>query len=492
MESSLKSQTSRALKWSALSTIASGVLQVGSTVVLGRLIGPSEYGLLAMANVFIAFGGYLSQMGLGPALIQKPEIDAQDIRASFTLAFFLGMLLTIITILFSPMIGRYYRNQTIPAVVSWLGVTFFLSGLSLTSISLLRRQLNFKATAWIETGAFILGNGLIAIPCAVLGFGVWSLVASILAQRGFTALFGFIIVRHSVRPIFSFQAYRKCLRFGTHYSANTVLDFFYSNIEALLIGRLYSEKIIGLYNRSQLLISLPMEYSVSNIAKVFFPVFTKLQHNRAKLKEVFRTVFLLTGLICGAVSMGMFPAAREIILVILGRKWAEAVIPFQFLVIILPLEYLMSTEAIIFDSLGKLGARSKIRGLGILLKLIAVFIGYRFGFEGFLTAVLIASIGQQVMYLPFIQTHIGLSILEFLFIFSVIGLNAGFIGGIIWLITFLCRCAGFPLLLTLAIQIILGTGIFLTIFLFILRYSLFGIPKDTFYMFPFLGRFWKK
>lgn len=488
MESSLKSQTTFALKWSAIGTVFSGLLQVGSTAVLGRLIGPSEYGLLAMANVFISFGGYLSQMGLGPALIQKPEIDTKDIRASFTLALLLGLLLTVTTILFSPLIGKYYHNQAIPAVVGWVSVTFLLNGVSLTSLSLLRRQLSFKTTTLIEIGAFVLGNGLVAIPCALSGWGVWSLVASILVQRAIIAIAGMAAVRHSLVPIFSYQAYRRCLGFGTHYSFNTILEFFYANIEVFLIGRIFTERLAGLYNRGQMLVALPMEYSVVSVTRVLFPVFTKLQSQKEKITQVFITVFVLIGLLSASISGGMFSSAREIMLVVLGKKWEEGIFIFRFLTLVIPLDYLMSTEALLLDSLGKLGYRTWIRLFALTVKCIALFIGFQFGITGFLVAMLLSQAFQQFIYIPFLRRSVGLSSLVFFHMYLLLITEWAGVAGMTWGVTVLGRATGCPMVIILLLQILTGGLVFLFLLKTHLHFSFFGIRRDILQSIPILSR----
>ncbi len=427
-------------------------------------------------------------MGLGPALIQKPEIDTKDIRASFTLAFFMGLLLTVMTILLSPLIGRYYHNQAVPAVVSWVSVTFLLNGLSLTSLSLLRRQLNFKAATLIEIGAFVLGNGLVAIPCAWSGLGVWSLVASIVVQRAIIALAGMAVVRHSMLPIFSYQAYRRCLGFGTHYSFNNILEFMYANIEVFLIGRIFTERLAGLYNRSQMLVSLPMEYSVVSVTKVLFPVFSRLQSQKEKATQVFITVFVLIGLVSASIAGGMFSAAREVILVVLGKKWEESIFIFQFLTVVIPLDYLMSTESLLLDSLGKLGYRTWIRFFGLTVKCIALFIGFQFGITGFLVAMVLSQGFQQIIYIPFLHRCVGISPRTFLHMYFLLITEWAVVAGLTWGITILGRSTECPMIVILLMQILTGGLAFFILLKALLHFSFFGIRRDILHSIPILSR----
>lgn len=488
----LRSQTVSALKWSTMGTFLNVALQIVVVAVMGRLLGPKEYGLLAMANVFNRFTAYFSQMGLGPALIQRKEIGDEDIRASFTLAVILGLAFTVITILVSPVATTYFQDDAVGAVVCVLAFSMLIGGFSLTAISLLRRELNFKAIAVIEAMAFALGNGLVAILLAWLGFGIWSLVIGILTQQTIIALVALFVTRHSFAPLFSLSAYRRCLGYGAHYSMNTFLDFLYGNIDTILVGRLFITKTVGFYNRAFTLANMPVERFITSITRVMFPAFSKLQDQKEKLCEAFATVFMIIGLVSGGISCGMIPAAREIVLVVLGSKWIEAIVPLQVLALAVPLQFLMSQQGVLLDSVGKLAARTKIRVFGLTLKICLLSVGAAiYGFNGFLWAILIVQFCQQIVYTPFITKSIGLSLSKFYFLYFVIFVNGCIVAAFVQLATIGGRAAGFPMPVVLVGQIAIGAASLLGTLLIVGRYSIGGIHREALQAIPILGRLWR-
>jgi len=491
MPDTLKSKTIRGVKWSIIGTYSGVALQIGIVAIMGRLLGPKEYGLFAMANVFTRFTGYFSQMGLGPALIQRENIEQTDVRASFTLAMGLGLGFAFLTFLIAPLARILFQNEAVVPIIRVLAIFFPLTGLSLTPISLLRRELNFKAVALIEILAFALGSGLVAVTCALLGLGVWSLVVGILAQQTIIALTALVSVRHSLMPVFSLEAYRKCLGFGAHYSINTFLDFMYSNVEIFLIGRVFSDKLVGLYNRGYTLASMPVQHFVTSISRVIFPAFSRLQGQKEKLAEAFVTIFVLIGLVCGALSGGMVAAAREIILIVLGEKWSGAAFPLQVLALAVPIQFLISIQGILLDSMGKLNTRTITRSLGLAVKVLVLAVGIQFGFKGLLAAVPVAQACQQMIYVPFITSSIGLGVWKLLLLYSLIVADAGFIGGLIWGVTLVCRTVDLPIVVILVAQLATAGVAFLSVLNVLQRYSLFGIQRDILQSTPLVGRIWR-
>ena len=484
----LRSLTTRALKWSTLGTFLQVVLQTGVVAVLGRLLSPAEYGLLAMANVFIQFSGIFSQMGLGPALIQREEIQEEDIRACFTLAVALGIAFTAVTILVAPLAEIFFKNEFVGSVVRWLSLSFVLGGFSLTATSLLRREMRFKEISLIELFAFGLGNGAVAICFAALGFGVWSLVIGILSQQIIILLASFFIVRHSLNPIFSPPAYRKSLRYGAHYSVNSMLDFLYAKVEVLFIGRFYSERLLGLYDRAYRLTNMPVELMAASITKVMFPAFSKLQEQQESLSRVFLTTFFVIGLLASGICAGMVPAGREIVLVVLGSQWQEAILPLQILAFALSIHYLIHIEGVLLDGTGLLAARSKTRIYGTIVKVIILAISTLFGFHGVLVGIGVSLVFQMALMSFYVIRRTGIPVRSFMSSCFLLIANAAFIGGLTWCVTFSGRALDLAPIFLLILQMAIGAVSLFISFSVALRYSLCGLRIEDFSSIPFVGR----
>ena len=484
----IKRQTLRGMKWSVLGTFLQVSFQIGVIAVLGRLLGPAEYGLLAMASAFTRFAAFFSRMGLGPALIQKKDIDKEDVQASFTLAVALGVVFTIVTILIAPLAAILFKNDEVVSVVRWLALSFVLGGFSLTAVSLLRRQMRFKALAFVETSAFVIGSGVVTIVCAMCGFGVWSLVAGLLTQQTLIVLLAFPLARHSLTPILSRRAYRRCFRVGVHFSVNNFLDWFYAKVEVFLMGNLYSERLLGFYNRGYKLAHMPVQHMVTSISKVIFTAFSRLQGQKEPLSRALLTTFTLVGLAAGSISAGMIAAAREIIIVVLSAKWAPAIPVLQILAFGVPMVYVMSIQGVFLAGTGRLAAYSKLRICGIIMKVLILLYSASFGFHGLLVGIGVSLVFQMTIMSFFVVRFTGLAAIRFISSCLLIFANALFIGGTIWCVTLVGRMVDMPIILLLVAQIVTGAIALFASFSVILRYSLGGLHIEDFASVPIIGR----
>jgi len=445
---------------------------------------------LAMANVFIQFTGHFSKMGLGLALIQRPNIQEEDVRASFTLAVVLGIAFAVATVLISPLAGVFFKSESVDSVVRWLSLSFVLAGFSLSAMSLLRRELRFKAVAIVELSAFVLGNGVITVSCAALGFGVWSLVAGMLAQQAIMLVISFVIVRHSLVPIFSLSAYRKSLRLGAHYSVNSILDFLYAKVEVLFMGRCYTERFLGLYDRGYRLTHMLVQHMAVSVSKVMFPVFSRLQGQKESLCRAFLKTFSVVGLVGSGICAGMVPAAREIVLVMLGPKWQEAILPLQILAVAVPIHYLINIQGVLLDGTAQLAARSKARIYGIIFKVLALVYSASFGFHGILVGIGVSLLFQIALTSCFVIRRTGISVGSFASSCLLLLPNAAFVGGLTWGVTFVGRALDLAPPLLLIVQMATGALALFTSFSVVLRYSLCGLRAEDFKTVPILARIW--
>lgn len=180
MRPGLLDQSLQGVKWSTLSTIANMLLQLFFMAIMARLLAPSAFGLVAIAMVTLRFAGYFAQMGIGPALVQKLSkslISVQHFSFCFS-----GSYCVWCSFILAPTIGKWMGSDQLEDVIQVLAGSFILTGLSTVPIYLLRRELRFKALAFVESTSYLLGYGTCGVVLAPNGAGVWSLVGAALCQ----------------------------------------------------------------------------------------------------------------------------------------------------------------------------------------------------------------------------------------------------------------------------------------------------------------------
>lgn len=386
------SQLRRGITWTYASMIISMVIQIGVTATTARLLDPKDFGLIAMANVLLRFGGYVAQMGVGRALIQRPNIDEYDIRAAFTSSTVLGVAVAVIVMLTAPIAAAYYTTPEVVPVIRWLALMFVLAGLGSTAQALLRRNLRFRGSGFVEVAAYTVGYAVPGLWLAASGFGVWSLVAATLGQAAVASGLAYALTRHSAIPTFGLRHHRRLLAFGSKVSAISFLEFLGSTLDSLVIGRFGTVAHLGLYNRAYMLASLPTYHVNNGISKVLFPVLSGGQGDRDAFKATLSRVSEMAVKLVLPVGIGMALAAPELVSVVLGSQWTEAIPLFPVLAAGLAVNLLATFPGIALEALGLLRGKALVQaGFVTLLagSLVALVLGP--GFDLFAVTIVIAT-----------------------------------------------------------------------------------------------------
>jgi lipopolysaccharide exporter len=332
--SDLTRHTLKGLQWAYLGSAVGGVLQFGMAAALARLVAPSAFGLIALANLFLRLVDYFAKAGVTQAVIQKPALSRTDIRAAFTLSAGLATGFSALVFVSSPLAGRIVSEPELTPVMRWLALGLLLQGLGATSIALLRRSLQFKNLAIIEVGSYTIGYVGVGLAMAIAGAEVYALIGAMLTQTSIKTLSAYAQTRHPLLPTTSRPSHRAILGFGARISVVGFFEFLRSNLDTLAVGRWSGATQLGFYNRSKLLAELPSYQLMQGLSQVLFPSFSAIQADRQRLLKAYLSAVGAAAAIVLPLNAGMAVASREIILVVLGTQWLPAaeVLPWLLLV----------------------------------------------------------------------------------------------------------------------------------------------------------------
>ncbi|NEP26870.1 oligosaccharide flippase family protein [Moorena sp. SIO3I6] len=172
---SLKRVATSGVKWSLVSQVGRQVMQFVTTAILARLLSPSDFGLLGMAMIVIAFIDLFKDLGTSSAVIQRKNISDALLHSLFWINVALGILGIFVIFVISPLAASFYQEPRVTSVLRFLSLNFFISGISILQKAILEKNLAFNTLAKIEICA-IVSASFVGIGSALLGFGVWSLV----------------------------------------------------------------------------------------------------------------------------------------------------------------------------------------------------------------------------------------------------------------------------------------------------------------------------
>lgn len=405
----LTTTTLHSMTWTTAATVATAVMQIGYTAIMARLLPPAAFGLVALAGVALRFGTYFSQMGMAQAIVQKPEVTDEDIRAAFTSSALLGAFFAGAMMLAAPLTQLVFKQPEVVPLVRLMAVGTLVSGLVATAMSLLRRRMQFRSLAVIEVVTYVLAYGGIGVVMAWQGYGVFSLVGASLGQGIISGVLAYAMTRHSVRLYFSWDRYRPLLAYGGRISLTSFLEFLTSSLDTMVIGRVLGAALLGVYNRAYMLISLPLFLITTSVSKVIFPAFSQLQAQLEKLRTVYLASITLVAAVVLPLSAGMAVAAPELVRSLLGPGWEASVPVLRLMSLPVSLSLITMFAGVMCDARARLNQKIIIN-IVTLLTIMGLFWLLRgYGLLGFAGALLLNEFIRMALFMRLMHQDLDIS-----------------------------------------------------------------------------------
>jgi lipopolysaccharide exporter len=359
--------------WGTFSTIAVTGFQLVFMAVMARLLEPADFGLVAIANVSLRFFSYFAQMGTAPALIQKPKLEEGDIAAALTVSLGISSLFFGLALIAAPLFEIFFQMSGLGAVIKVLSINFIIGGFSSVSVGLMQRNTAFRALAIIETVSYVVGYGIVGLGAAYHDMDVWALVAAFMTQTTLTAILNYAVVRHPLSFRHSAAQRRHFFSYGGRYSVIGFIEFLAANLDALVVGKIFGASPAGFYSRASLLANLPVQQPSNILTKALFPIMSSVGNQHDKQIMGLQLSVLLVGSYAFAVSAGIYVAAPDIIKVLLGNKWLDAIPVLEMLSWSVGPAYTSHVAGVTLDSMNKLRAKLHIQ-LAMFILIIALLL----------------------------------------------------------------------------------------------------------------------
>ena len=302
---------------------AQAVLQVGSIVVLARLLTPVDFGLLGMVLYITGFLRVFNDAGLSTATVQREGITEAQVSNLFWTNVALGGLATGLLAAAAPLVAWFYKEPRLVAVTLAVSITFLLTGATVQHLALLKRQMRFGAIAVIQTIAMAMGV-VVATLMAWLGCGYWSLVGMQVAPPLLTFVLTWTTSRWRPHLPQRGHGMGELLGFGANLTASSFLWSLAKGSDAMLIGKVYGAASLGLYTRAASLFQRPVELFIDPLNYVIVPTLSRLQSHPERYHRTYMRVFELVAVVSFLLSGLLLALAKPMTLVLLGAKWGEA------------------------------------------------------------------------------------------------------------------------------------------------------------------------
>lgn len=324
----IRNQTIYGLKWSALERISVQGIQFLIGVILARLLPPSDFGVIAMLTIFLAISQTIIDGGFSNALIRKVDRSEADYSTVFIFNIIIGVLLCLIVVWAAPYIAAFYEMPQLSSVMKVLALTLLFNSFSVVFYAILTINIDFRSIAIANFVSAII-SGVIGIVMAYQGWGVWSLVFQSVSRSVINALLVAVLAKWRPKFFFSRVSFVEMFSYGSKILISSLINTVYANLTPMIIGKFYTSKDLGYYERGRQFGVLPINYIVQTYERVTFPIMSQLQNDDTRLIDAYRKYIKSASLIMFIVVMLIIALAKPIILVILSAKWVEAIIYLQ-------------------------------------------------------------------------------------------------------------------------------------------------------------------
>ena len=403
----LKQKTVRAIAFDVIGRFSRQGVGFVISILLARLLSPSDFGLLAMVNVVIAVAGVFVGMGLGNALIQKRQTEEEHYGSVFYFNITIGLLLAALLFSLSGALARFYHQPEVRPVAQVLSLTFIINSFCNVQTSWLRKHLLYGVITTASVASLVTG-GVVGVTMALNGYGVWSLVTQAIVSSTVNNLVIYFLTPW--RPVLRlrWKALKELWSYGIYMFFSGFLDTLFSQLDNLIIGRLFAPVTLGFYYRAKSFDLFIRNYTSGSLMSVLFPVLSSVQDNRERYRGIVRRSFHLLCLVTFLMTGISFLCAPDLMALLFGSKWLPSVEYYRIIVLagfVYPLSALLVS---ILSSLGNSKGYFRLELLKKVILTVNFIVGFAYGIREFLVGLVIASILSLVLNIAAASREAGM------------------------------------------------------------------------------------
>lgn len=296
------------------------------TIILARLLMPSDYGTVALVMVFLTILQVFADSGFGVALIQKKDADDVDFSSVFYINVAIGCLLYAIMWGMAPLIASFYQMPDLVALVRVMSLVLLINSLRNVQQAYVSKHMIFKRFFYATLGASIV-SAVVGISMAYLGFGVWALVAQQLTNNAIGTAILWFTVKWRPKLICSLERLKGLFSFGWKMLSSALLDTGYQQLWQLIIGKLYSPADLAFFNQGQKFPNLIVTNINASIDSILLPTMASEQDHRERVRDMTRRAIKTSIFIMAPMMMVLAFSSTNVVTLVLTEKWLPCV-PF--------------------------------------------------------------------------------------------------------------------------------------------------------------------
>lgn len=347
---------------------------------MARLLSPNDFGMYAIVILVVNFSNVLINGGFMQALIQKEKVTQEHYSTVFWVSILVSVIIYLVFFFLAPLLAGFFNQPTLVKYFRVVSLVIFFVPINVVTTTILNRKFDFKSPAIIILTS-CTASGIAGILMALNGFGIWALIAQNIVLQAFMTTGFWIAAKWRPELLFSNKAFTSLFSYGSKILISDVIDFSFRNIYTVVIGKFFSTKELGYYNRANSFPNVINNIFTSVLGKVSFVSLSSLQNDINKLRSSFiRTIKLQAFLLLPAMMVFAL-ISDSFIEIVLTKKWLPIVPYIKILCISLSFYALMKVNSILLKALGKSNVYLKLEIYTKIILIVTLILTYRYTLE---------------------------------------------------------------------------------------------------------------
>lgn len=451
-------QTLSGIRWIGAARIVVQVVTWALTLLSVRLLTQHDYGVVSMSGLITVLAGLVLDGGLFVTFVQRKDVTEAAMGNAVTALLGAAMVLTLLVQLVAHPAAVFFSEPQLELVLRIASLQFPLSALAVVPNALLIRQMRFKELAVLQSIASVT-QGIVTVALAYFGCGLWSLViGSLWGLAVRVAMFHFV-ARPPRIAANNLGSLRPFLSQSGYLIAQRLLWFWVQEADTLLIGRLLGSAPLGTYTIAKTLSNTPLERAAEIVNQVSLPAFASAQDDRAAWRNGYGRMVEIAALTAIPLFWGLATVAPTALPLVLGERWAGAVMPFVLLCCILPLRTIFALSDAAVLAAGRMDIAFKNVATWAAVMSPMLFAGaYLHGLAGAAAA---WAVGFPLVFIVFVMRITRAFDMRAAIILKPLLRPAlAMAAGAVLATLFAKFMAGLPAVLVIAGQIVIGAGVY--------------------------------
>lgn len=393
--------------WTGVQNYSMMFINFFADIILARLLTPYDFGCIGMLAIFMVLAETFIEGGFGTALIQKKYPTQDDYSTIFFWNLSMAVLLYMILFFCAPAIARFYKIPVLSSVLRVQGLVLFLFAFNIVQRNQLVKKLNFKALSIVTVISSVVSI-CVTIVMAYSGLGVWALVAKNLVSAGLTSVILWFFIRWRPILVFSWSSFKELFSFGFYMFLSHLVTNFSSQLQGLLIGKVYNPSTMGYYHKASATESMASKSISKVMTQVTFPLYAEVQNDKDRMQGMVKRLTMTLSYVTFPLLFILLLVAKPIFVLLYTEKWLQSIPYFQVLCLAGLADCL---QAVNFQTISAIG-KSKVTFRWTLIKRL-VGIGFvvgglaLWGMKGLLCGAVLNSWFAYFVNMGLVSKHVG-------------------------------------------------------------------------------------